>query len=205
MTVFDGKLAAKTEVWVNIVNKSSQGNSGRRPFSPNIQGGRLSPPSFLSLPGFNSQPPLSVANNPPPHPRVPAQQQKIYPENSRPSSPADDTTHLLPVTTPNVSGNHPSIESSEASPTINSIKAGVDAENTRPENGKNDLSPDKPVKSAEPDLKSHLYGIFAVIVAVLGLGSLGAFLLRKHLRKEKDIKNDIVSFSFIFFCKQILS
>ncbi|XP_018322259.1 tyrosine kinase receptor Cad96Ca [Agrilus planipennis] len=71
VTVFDGKLTAKTEVWVNILKEGDKNNGGRASSSRN---GPMRPNLFST---FNrGTPPPAIANNPPPHPGLPIFQKK---------------------------------------------------------------------------------------------------------------------------------
>lgn len=77
VTVSDGKLTAKTEVWVNIVNGSNPVAYSAGANTP----GRLRPP-FLQLPNFGGrQPPPRL---PPPPPMI--SQQSVSPIFNQPTS-----------------------------------------------------------------------------------------------------------------------
>lgn len=214
VTVSDGKLTAKNEVWVNIVNSSASATGGsgpnfpdkRQPFSTN-QGSVLRPPSFLNLPSVFNHPPSSISNNPPPLPpqiasRPPIFQQKTYPDfnTAKPSKDLTDSldpihTHLLPV---NISANsaNPSIgkPSTAYSSTLPPIgEEGDGFEDNSILSNHSPLPADSPVKSLT-DLTVTVVPAVSVLAIFLAVAVI-ALVFRKKIcmGRVKGTKDDIVS------------
>lgn len=190
VTVYDGDLMAKTEVWVNILNSTastlSSYNGKRPPF----------------LPAFNPRPPPSISNNPPPIP--PGQQPYFHPKpyldltTRKPiisTTKKPNTTHLLPVTFNDVNNDIDNYSLTTRATTIttstttakrNYFTNEIDAPNET-------FAVDQPVKSV-PDLTVTLVPVISVCVIFLIVGGI-ALIFRKKicLGRTKSAKDDMVS------------
>lgn len=181
VTVFDGKLTAKTEVWVNILNSSNSG-SGSKGHQAHIH------PPFLNLSPFNNRPPQSIANNPPPVPRPPGfQQKKTYPDPTQ----IPDRVHLLPVS-PTSQDSQDSERSNKTEGKDGSAFTTQKANTSHSPDSENELVPlDQPVKS-EPDLTITLVPVVSVCAIFLAVGII-ALVFRKKicLGRTKGSKEDM--------------
>lgn len=205
MTVDDGDLIAKTEVYVNILNSTLS-------TLPLYNGNKLRPPSFLSA--FNPRPPPSIGNNPsPPIPppggghhqqQQPYFQQKTYFELTTKNSILNlsnqklNTTHLLPIINNSTDGNRSSTSTTVTSQISNvtTTKTIVNDEDNII-GGQKDIFPiDRPVKSV-PDLAVTLIPIISVCVIFLIVGGV-ALIFRKKIciGRAKSTKDDMVSVNF---------
>lgn len=186
VTATDGKLTAKSEVWVNIMNGSS---SSYTPSSPN----RMRPP-FLSLPpGFSnrpppqpppSMPPLRDERPPPEHPLgTPAPRpvnktllQPVITNNDYPTSSKELSTPKVIVTT--------------SSTTISDAEVEIDPNSTNA-NITGVFTNDLPVESP-PELSITLIFVLGICAVFLTVGLLAVVFRKKiYFGRTKNSKEDM--------------
>lgn len=202
VTVSDGDLKAKTEVYVNVLNSSAPSSTNRASYP-----GKLPhPPSLFNFPNYGKRPsqsvvnnpPPAIANNPPPQPNRKSQaQEKTYPEYENSETPQVRTypqntkTHLLPVAKlPETTSNVPE----DTDDVLKDDKKKTNIPN-------NDLSAvDQPVKSAS-DLTITLAPVVSVCAIFLVVGIV-AFVFRKKIcfSRTKSSKDDMVSIHLTIEC-----
>ncbi|XP_060523799.1 tyrosine kinase receptor Cad96Ca-like [Cylas formicarius] len=183
VTVSDGELAAKTEVYVNILNASSPlRSSPKRPAFPPSTG--VFPPGFINYPGFNSRPaPIpqgvlnNLTNNPPSsitnNPSTPHFQQK-----------APKITQLKPVEGVDAEEKGPSRVGTTSTATI-------PKKDVKEESVENDLGDDYGVRESS-EIGSTVVPIMSVLAVFFTVGVLAAiFRKRIYLGKTKKSKEDM--------------
>ncbi|KAL3280389.1 hypothetical protein HHI36_017874 [Cryptolaemus montrouzieri] len=184
VTVSDGEVAAKTEVYVNILNGSEPPRN--RPFSFG-GGNNLRPPNFPNIGNFPNSPinnpPPSISNNPRPLPKQPYfkktthTQTKTYPD--RPKNASDDGSGktilrpILPTTT------------STTTTSTTTAKSKVDLDGTHLTNS---IVPpkDQAIKSV-PEVQINVVPILAVCGVFVAVGIMAIVFRRKlNLGKTKE-------------------
>lgn len=192
VTVFDGELEAKTEVYVNILNANKKPTT-----SSKFPGqGLIRPPSFPNFPNFNTRvpqppaipdnPPISIINNPSMIPKQPHFQEKTYPVRKRNSTQV--TTVLRPVTVEDVDNELKTDEKQTTTVASTTVK---DKEELNDLVNRNLLPVDQAVKS-QPEIATTVVPIVSVCAVFLTVGII-AFVFRKkiYLGKPKDSKDDM--------------
>ncbi|XP_076250730.1 tyrosine kinase receptor Cad96Ca-like [Rhynchophorus ferrugineus] len=211
VTMSNGELATKTEVYVNILNSSAPykppvnrppfpgslngfNSAGFNPFSrfnprpPNTPPGKVSnlPPNLDS---YNNPPP-NIANNPPPMPTRPYFQEKTYPERpKKPKNQTSNVTSLKPVriVDPDIPNN--SLDETTSKEPLK-IKETTDKVSEK-ETNENDLGPvDSAIKS--PELNAALIPILSVCAVFFTVGVLVVVFKKKFIvGKPVDSKEDM--------------
>lgn len=188
VTATDGKLTAKSEVWVNIMNGSSPSYT---PPSPN----RMRPP-FLSLPpGFSNRPPAQ-----PPASMSPSRDERPPPEHplGTPTLRPANKTLLQPVVINNYYPTFseelstPKVLVTTSSTTIVDDELDVDPNSTNA-NVTGVFTTDLPVESP-PELSITLIFVLAICAVLLTAGLLAVVFRKKiYFRRTKNTKEDMVS------------
>ncbi|XP_030754619.1 tyrosine kinase receptor Cad96Ca [Sitophilus oryzae] len=199
VTMSNGALATKTEVYVNILNSSSPykppvnrppfPNSGVFSpfggFNPRPQNTPPGKPSNMppdDLPYYNN-PPAHIANNPPPMPTRPRFQEKTYPD--RPKKPGRNQT----LDGNGVDGSSNNLYETTSKEADKDKKK--DEKVSEEETNANSLDPtDSPVKS--PELGGALIPILAVCAIFFTIGVVAVvFRKRINLGKSDEKKDDM--------------
>lgn len=192
VTATDGKLTAKSEVWVNIMNGSSPSYT---PSSPN----RMRPP-FLSLPpGFSNRPPPQ-----PPPSMPPSRDERPPPEhplgtptprlvnktllqpvliNNYHPTPLDNFSEELSTPRVLVTTSSTTLRTVEDEEDLNSIHANVTGV----------FAADLPLESP-PELSLTLIFVLAICAVFLTVGLLAVVFRKKiYFGRTKNSKEDMVS------------
>ncbi|XP_045460626.1 tyrosine kinase receptor Cad96Ca [Harmonia axyridis] len=199
VTVFDGTLEAKTEVYVNILSSSNP--SRKRPFNFG-SGGNSRIPSFPSLPNFPPRfqgsiinPPPSISNNPRPLPKHPYFQETTYtqpkPSLKRPETATNDNTktYLKPIitTTKTTLSSTTTTSTTTEHPTV--IKKKVELDGVELTNSIEETK-GAAVKSV-PDVKINVFPVLAVCGVFLVVGFTAVIFRRRLNLGKSDDKSDM--------------
>lgn len=186
VTVSDGKLTAKSEVWVNIINGSAQSSS------PSNGGNRIRPP-FLSLPpGFSNRPPAQ-----PPPSLAPSRDERPPPEHPLGTPMAHkpiNKTYLLPVNYPLTPLDNDLPETSTIHQFTESTtkRATTDDLNSIETNVTGVFAADLPVQTT-PELSLTLIPVLSVCAIFVTLGLLAIIFRKKiYFGRSKTTKEDMV-------------
>lgn len=188
----DGHLAAKTEVFVNIVNTTTR---GRKPVRPPVH-----PSNYpFNLPGASIYPPQLNPNPAPHNPPPPSQP----PPHDNTHNTGVTGTHLLPIDphtyTPlntNYSNNRTGVDANAGNATKQDADHGVSNKKEGENENDNEILPhDQPVRSGVQELAVTLVPVISVCAIFIAVGVI-ALLFRKKLclARSKHCKDkDMVS------------
>ncbi|ERL85918.1 hypothetical protein D910_03333 [Dendroctonus ponderosae] len=205
VTLSDGQLEAKTEVYVNILNSSAPYKSPLN--TPPFPGGGFNPfagfnprpPNTPPKPSSNLpnnlasvyNPPPNIANNPPPRPHY-----QFIPKKPRNNT---DVTPLRPVNPPYMEPPKNNLDESEESNELDNktkpIKASVqywksEVVDSEPAN-ENELTPvDYRVKG--PEIGNTIVSVASVCAVFLIVGIVAVVFRKKiYFKKKKDKSDDM--------------
>lgn len=201
VTVFDGTLEAKTEVYAQILSESSQRrqhgfSNGGNPRNPSIPRPLNFPSNFQ---GSIINPPPSISNNPRPLPKFPYFQETTYtqpkPAIKRPDAAgnrnSNDKTYLKPIGTSSTSTVSSSVTTTTTNHPTEETKNKVELDGVELTNGIEERKGEA-VQSV-PEVKINIIPLLAV-VGVFLVVAFTAVLFRRRLNLGKaEEKSDMVS------------
>ncbi|XP_044762114.1 tyrosine kinase receptor Cad96Ca [Coccinella septempunctata] len=197
VTVFDGTLEAKAEVYVNILSSSSPSQKRKNNFGG---GGNGRPPSFPSLPNFPPHfqgsiinPPPSISNNPRPLPKHPYFQKTTYtqpkPSLKRPGSGGDSNnskTYLRPITSSTTTSSSTTTTTTRTTSYPTGVRKKVELEGVELSN---DVETKGKAVKTVPDVKMNIIPVLAVCGVFLVV-AFTAVLFRRRLNLGKSDEKD---------------
>lgn len=164
VTVSDGTVTSKTQVYVNILNKNPSSNNSRQMYTPHADNLNQILPQFNILPGVR---PPSPPTNPPLLSFYPPYQTHTYVKNDTSYTDGDDNK------------NEPSHEINENKNNKTTVLVAADNNNTQQEHANNNQHPIN--LKDDNSVKAVLPIIFTVCGIFLVAGIVAMLIFRKHL------------------------